>query len=249
MTAPKQSRAGTLLHRLKEAFRNYFMAGLLTLVPLLVTLWVLRFIIQTMDNIFLPAVLRVVLPDVTLPNHYYGLGALFTIVIVLLAGAFARSFIAGRMMSLGESFIARIPFVRNVYGAVKQLMETVVRKEHKDFRGVALVPFPHPGVYSVGFVTGRAAGEVQTKTRENVINVFIPTTPNPTTGFYIMMPVEKTIPLEMTVEEAFKLVMSGGIVVPPERAPAGASATVRPSGFEAPIAPPAAPGEPSRAEG
>lgn len=258
-TKPGRTRA--FLHQMREVFRNYFMAGLLTLVPLLVTIWVLLFIIRAMDNIFLPAVLKAVVPEAELPSHYYGLGAIFTVAIVLLVGAFARSFIAGRVMALGESFIARIPFVRNVYGAVKQLMETVVRKEHKDFRGVALVPFPHPGVYSVGFVTGRAAGEVQTKTKENVINVFIPTTPNPTTGFYIMVPVEKTIQLDMTVEEAFKLVMSGGIVVPPERIPGSVARPVAMPGSPASAAPagsgataqadpaPPPPGEPSRAQG
>jgi len=204
-------------HTLKELFRTYFIAGLLVLVPLLVTLWVLRFIIQTMDNIFLPLLLKAVLPGVDLPDHYYGLGAIFTLIIVILVGAVGKSFVAGRMVAIGEGVIARIPFVSTVYGAVKQLMETVFRKEHKDFRGVALVPFPHPEVYSVGFITSRTVGEVQSKTPETVINVFIPTTPNPTTGFYIMVPTEKAIVLDMTVEEAFKMVMSAGIVTPPER--------------------------------
>ncbi|MFQ5458896.1 MAG: DUF502 domain-containing protein, partial [Myxococcota bacterium] len=187
MQESEQKKDRGAWHQIKEVFRTYLMAGLLVLVPLLATLWVLRFIIQTMDNIFLPAVLKAVLPNTELPDHYYGLGAIFTIAIVILVGAMARSFLAGRMVAIGEGLIARIPFVSTVYGAVKQLLETVFRKEHKEFRGVALVPFPHPEVYSVGFITSRTTGEVQTKTPETVINVFIPTTPNPTTGFYIMV--------------------------------------------------------------
>jgi uncharacterized membrane protein len=214
----RQSAVRRIWEQLKGLFRGYFMSGLLVLVPLLVTIWVLRLIIGAMDHVLLPIVLRPFFPGVELPEHYYGLGAVFTVAAVILVGALARSFVMGRMMAFGERVIARIPFVGVVYGAVKQLTETVVRKEHKDFRRVALVPFPHEGVYSIGFVTGVAVGEVQRKTQERVINVFIPTTPNPTTGFYIMVPEEKAIPLEMNVEEAFKLIMSGGIVSPPEAA-------------------------------
>jgi uncharacterized membrane protein len=239
----------------KGVFQTYFVSGLLVLVPILITIWVLRFIIQTMDNIFLPMVLKALLPGVDLPSHYYGLGAVFTVAIVILVGAIARSFVAGRVVALGESLIARIPLVRVVYGALKQLMETVLRKEHKEFRGVALVPFPHPEVYSVGFVTGLSSGEVQTKTQEKVINVFIPTTPNPTTGFYIMVPSEKAILLDMTVEEAFKMVMSAGIVSPPQRGSAAAAnaqpGTVATPGEAAPgeAAAGKAAGQPSRARG
>jgi uncharacterized membrane protein len=247
----EKERTPSVWQRAKGLFQTYFVSGLLVLVPILITIWVLRFIIQTMDNIFLPMVLKAVLPGVDLPSHYYGLGAVFTVAIVILVGAMARSFFAGRLVALGESLIARIPFVRVVYGALKQLMETVLRKEHKEFRGVALVPFPHPEVYSVGFVTGLASGEVQTKTEEKVINVFIPTTPNPTTGFYIMVPRDKAILLDMTVEEAFKMVMSAGIVSPPQRG-AAAAASSKPGSVPAPgkaASGEAAPGQPSRARG
>lgn len=225
--------------RTRGRFRTTFISGLLVIVPVLVTLWVLGFIIQAMDNIFLPLVLKPFFPDHSLPDHYYGIGAVFTVAIVVLVGALARSFLAGRMVELGEGVIARIPFVRSVYGSVKQLMETVLRTGHREFRRVALVPFPHPGVYSLGFVTGVASGEVQEKLRERLINVFVPTTPNPTTGFYIMVPEEKMIPLDMTVEEAFKLIMSGGIVTPPEGAP---SAEVAVPGRTIPITTAMAPG-------
>ena len=206
---------GVFWSRIRGHFKATFISGLLVLVPLLVTLWVLGFIIQTMDNIFLPFVLKPFFPNDTLPSHYYGLGAVFTVAIVVLVGAFARGLLAGRMVHFGEGLIARIPFVRSVYGSVKQLLATVLQTGHREFRRVALVPFPHPEVYSVGFVTGVASGEVQEKTQERVINVFIPTTPNPTTGFFIMVPEEKMIPLEMTVEEAFRLIMSGGIATSP----------------------------------
>ncbi len=214
----RKSAVRRIWEQLKGHFRGYFMSGLLVLVPLLVTIWVLRLIIGAMDHVLLPIVLRPFFPGVELPKHYYGLGAVFTVATVILVGALARSFLMGRLVAFGERLIGRIPFVGVVYSAVKQLTETVVRKEHKDFRRVALVPFPHEGVYSIGFVTGVAVGEVQRRTQERVINVFIPTTPNPTTGFYIMVPEEKTPFLQVTVEDAFKLVMSGGIVSPPEGA-------------------------------
>jgi len=210
-----QHNDGGFRSRIRGHFRATFVSGLLVLVPVLVTLWVLGFIIQTMDNIFLPFVMRILFPGDALPDHYYGLGAVFTVAIVILVGALARSFLAGRMVDIGEGVIARIPFIRSVYGSVKQLLQTVLGTQHREFRRVALVPFPHPEVYSLGFVTGVASGEVQEKTSERVINVFIPTTPNPTTGFFIMVPEEKMIMLEMTVEEAFRLIMSGGIVTSP----------------------------------
>lgn len=198
---------------MKKTLKRYFITGLLIVVPLGLTFYVLALIVGLMDAVltYLPKPLQ---PDTYLPFHIPGLGIIFTILTILLVGLIATNLLGRRLISAGEGFLDKIPFLRGIYNSTKQFLETFLSKEHQGFRRVVLVEFPRKGLYSVGFVTGVTRGEVQDKTQERVINVFLPTTPNPTTGYYLLVPEKDVIPLEMTVEDAFKLIITGGMVSP-----------------------------------
>ncbi|MCK5237497.1 MAG: DUF502 domain-containing protein [Deltaproteobacteria bacterium] len=203
---------------MKKLIKRYFITGLLILVPLYITGYVLLLIVGFMDSLlkFLPEVIR---PETYLPFHVPGLGIIVTIVVVFLVGVLGANFFGKRLIRIGEWFLSKIPLIRSVYKASKQFLETFFLKDQEDgFRKVVLLEYPRRGMYGFGFVTGKTRGEVQRLTGENTINVFIPTTPNPTSGFYFAVPEKELTPLNMTVEEAFKMIMSGGMVMPEELA-------------------------------
>lgn len=198
---------------MKRTLKRYFITGLLIVVPLGLTFYVLALIVGLMDAMltYLPKPLQ---PDTYLPFHIPGLGIIFTVLTILLVGLLATNLLGKRLISAGEGFLDKIPFLRSIYNSTKQFLEAFLSKEHQGFRRVVLIEFPRKGLYSLGFVTGVTKGEVQDKTQERVINVFLPTTPNPTTGYYLLVPERDVIPLEMTVEDAFKLIITGGMVSP-----------------------------------
>lgn len=198
---------------MKRTLKRYFITGLLIVVPLGLTFYVLVLIVGLMDAVltYLPKPLQ---PGTYLPFHIPGLGIIFTVLTILLVGLLATNLLGKRLIEVGEGLLDRIPFLRSIYNSTKQFLETFLSKEHQGFRRVVLVEFPRKGLYSIGFVTGVTKGEVQDKTQERVVNVFLPTTPNPTTGYYLLVPEKDTIPLEMTVEDAFKLIITGGMVSP-----------------------------------
>lgn len=202
-----------MVKKMKAGFKRYFITGLLVVVPLYLTVYIFGLIVGYMDTLlnYLPEFLR---PDTYLPFHIPGLGVVFTIVIIFFAGLLATNLLGKKLVEIGDNILARIPLFRSIYKPLKQFMETFLVTGYSGFRRVVLVEFPSKGMYSVGFLTGVADGEVQTKTKEKVVNVFLPTTPNPTTGFYILMPEKDIIPLEMSVEDAFKLIITGGMVSP-----------------------------------
>ncbi|MBI5238053.1 MAG: DUF502 domain-containing protein [Deltaproteobacteria bacterium] len=195
--------------------RKYFITGLLVVVPLYMSVYVLVLIVKFMDGIFniLPQAIR---PDNLLPFRVPGLGIIFTAIIVLIAGILTQNLLGRKLIQLGESLLARVPIFRLIYNATKQLMETFFNKEHQGFRKVVLVEFPRKGIYSMGFMTGTPGGEIKGKAQLGAISVFIPTTPNPTTGFYIIVPESEVVTLEMKVEDAFKIIMTGGLIIPPD---------------------------------
>jgi len=121
------------------------------------------------------------------------------------------NFLGKKLLSLGEKIIARIPLVKAIYNPIKQILEAIFSMEAKSFRRVVLIEYPRKGIFTMAFVTGVARGEIQAKTKHNVLNVFVPTTPNPTSGFYLMVPDEEVTELDLTVEEAFRLIVSGGM--------------------------------------
>lgn len=210
-----------MVKKMKAGFKRYFITGILVVVPLYLTIYIFSLIVGYMDTLlnYLPEFLR---PDRYLPFHIPGLGVVFTIVIIFFAGLLATNLLGKKMVEIGDNILAKIPLFRSIYKPLKQFMETFLVTGYSGFRRVVLVEFPSKGMYSVGFLTGVADGEVQIKTKDKVVNVFLPTTPNPTTGFYILIPEKDIIPLEMSVEDAFKLIITGGMVSP-EKAKQGSA--------------------------
>ncbi len=202
-----------MVQRVRATLKRRFLTGLLVVVPLYLTYYIISVLVNFMDRLlsFLPARFH---PDTYLPFHIPGLGVIFTILFIFIVGVFATNLFGKRMVEIWESLLVRIPLIRSVYSASKQLIEAFFVTNRDGFRRVVLVEYPRKGVFVLGFVTGVTEGEVQRVTEEKVVNIFIPTTPNPTSGFYILVPEKDTIPLRMSVEDAFKLIISGGMVTP-----------------------------------
>ncbi len=205
--------------------RRYLIAGLLVWVPLGVTFLVLKVLVDTMDRtlLLLPPGAR---PQAWLGYSIPGLGIVLTIVIVLLTGMIAANLLGRRLVLASERLLARIPLVRTIYAGVKQVMETVFTSGTRAFRKVLLVEYPRTGVWSLAFQTSETVGEVQARTGEEVINVFVPTTPNPTSGFLIMVPRREVIELDMSIDEGVKMIISLGVIVPVWRGAGAASPRV-----------------------
>lgn len=193
--------------------RRWFIAGLLFWVPVGVTILVLRFLIGMMDRslALLPAAWR---PEAWLGVEIPGFGVVLSLLIVLLTGALVANFLGRRLLALGEFIVQRIPLVRSLYSGVKQAAETILSDSGDSFRQVLLIEYPRKGIWTVAFQTGHPIGEVQRRTEKDVVTVFVPTTPNPTSGFIVLIPRDEVIPLEMSVEEGLRLIISLGVVTP-----------------------------------
>ncbi|MEW5921708.1 MAG: DUF502 domain-containing protein [Bacillota bacterium] len=188
--------------------RKYFLTGIIVLLPLTITVYVLFFIFRLVDGLLsslIEALLGFPLP---------GLGMLLTFAFIVLVGLVATNVIGRRFISFLDRLFTRIPMVKIIYGATKQIIDAFSVQTHDAFRRVAIVEYPRQGVYAIGFVTGEGAGEVQAKTARHVCSVFIPTTPNPTSGMLLLVPREEITFLEMSVEDGLKLIISGGVVNP-----------------------------------
>ncbi len=198
--------------------RRYFIAGLLVWVPLVITAWVVSLLVHWLDGSLslLPAAYQ---PEQLLGFSVPGLGVVLTLLVLLVTGIIVANFLGRRLVGLWERILARIPLVRSVYSAAKQLAETMFTSDSQSFRKVLLVEFPRRGLWTLGFQTGTAAGEAQRKTGRDVINVYIPTTPNPTGGYFVMVPREDVQELEMSVDEGLRMLMSMGAVVPDAKSP------------------------------
>lgn len=201
---------------LREAIRRYFVAGILFFAPIGVTVWAIASIIVWLDNLLLPRVIKLVLPGIEDPPSIPLLGMLFTFVVILCLGVIARHLLGGEFQRAWERLLARVPVARSIYGGVKQLAEAIFASSTQSarFRRVVLLEFPRKGIYALAFTTGPAKGIVQEVTEQEVINCFVPTTPNPTSGFYLLVPEGELIDIALSVEDAFKLVMSAGLVTP-----------------------------------
>jgi uncharacterized membrane protein len=210
---------------MRHRLRNYLIAGILVILPVTVTVLVLGAIFRFLDNLLAPVFDY--LPGQEIP----GLGLVSGIVLILLTGAMASNVFGRRVVRLFDRIMLRIPLARTIYGATKQVSDALLQQDRAVFKQAVLVEWPRAGLYTVGFVTGETRGEAQEKTKERVINVFMISTPNPTTGFLCLVPESQLTPLEMSVEDALKLVVSAGIVVPPYRA-RSAAATPGPDRFE-----------------
>jgi uncharacterized membrane protein len=201
--------------------RKYLITGLLIWVPLAITIWVLNLIISTMDQSLL------LLPEAWHPHNFFGrdipgIGSILTVLIVFVTGLLARNFIGQRLVRFWEGLLGRIPIVRNVYSSIKQVSDTILSPNGQAFRQALLVQYPRAGVWTIAFQTGSPADEVKRHITAELIAVYVPTTPNPTSGFFLMVPRAETIELNMSVDEALKYVVSMGVVAPNDRNPAEA---------------------------
>jgi uncharacterized membrane protein len=201
---------------LREAIRRYFVAGILFFAPIGVTIWAIGTIIGWLDKLLLPRVIKLVMPGIEDPPSIPLLGMLFTFVVIILLGVIARHLLGGAFPRAWERLLARVPVARSIYGGVKQLVEAIFASSSQAsrFNRVVLVEYPRRGVFALAFTTGPARGIVQEVTEQEMINCFVPTTPNPTSGFYLLVPQEDLTEVALSVEDAFKLVMSAGLVTP-----------------------------------
>lgn len=197
----------------KLKIRRYLAAGLLVWVPLLVTFLALRFLINLMDQSLhlVPAPLR---PENLFGFRIPGLGVILTFVLLFTTGALAANFFGKRLIEAWEHLLSRIPLVSWVYGGVKQVAATLLSPKAEAFRKVLLLEYPRKGIWSLGFQTAATLDEVQARTEKEVICVFVPTTPNPTSGFIMLVPREDVVELDMSVDEALRMIISLGVVVP-----------------------------------
>lgn len=200
--------------------RKYFITGLLVLIPLVITVWVIKTLIDFMDQSLL------LLPHSIQPENLFGwyipgLGALLTLIIVLITGLAAANLFGRKLLLAGEVVLKRIPVVSPIYTSVKQVSDTLFSSKGQAFRKALLVQYPRPGSWTIAFQTGQPSGEVLSHLGEGHVSVYVPTTPNPTSGFFLMMPRKDVIELHMSVESALKYVISMGVVAPEQARTSG----------------------------
>ncbi len=199
-----------------------FLTGLLVLVPLAITLWVLGLIIGTMDQTLtlLPQAWR---PQALLGFNLPGIGALLTLAFIFVVGLFAHNFIGQKLVQWWEALLAHIPVVGPLYTSVKQVSDTLLSSSGNAFRRAVLIEYPRRDSYTIAFLTGAPGGDVVNHLKEDYVSVYIPTTPNPTSGFFLMLPRVDVIELDMTVDDALKYIVSMGVVAPSSAAGAGSA--------------------------
>jgi uncharacterized membrane protein len=189
--------------------KRYFITGLLVITPLWGTYLILKALFLTLEGV-LGDLLR------TYFRYYVpGLGVIALILIILLAGLLTTNILGRKIFEVWESFLQHVPVIRSVYNLVKSIVDTISLQGKEQFNRVVLIEFPRKGHYSIAFVTGVTKGEVQEITKEKLINVYVPTTPNPTSGYFLLVPESEIIPLSMSVEDGMKMIISGGLYTPP----------------------------------
>jgi uncharacterized membrane protein len=193
--------------------KRYFVTGLLIWVPLAITLWVLDLLVSTMDQtlLLLPRELRT---EYWLGVHIPGMGVLLTLAIVFATGVLAANIIGQRLVRFWEGVLARIPVVNSIYNGVKQVSDTLFSPGGQAFRKALLVQYPRAGSWTIAFLTGTPGGDVANHLTGDYVSIYVPTTPNPTSGYFLMLPRADVIELDMTVDEALKYIVSMGVVAP-----------------------------------
>ena len=206
-----------MIKKIQRRIRNVFITGLLITLPIALTWFILQFLLKNFDAlspVFTHMLIQLGAP-ITEGYRIPFLGLVVTLLIVLTVGWFTTNFFGKKLFELGELLIEKIPFVRRIYKGSKQVVLSIAEADTSAFRKVVLLEFPRRGLLAIGFVTGESLGEVQQVTQANMLNVFVPTMPNPTSGFLIFSPPEELTEVSMTIEEGIKYVVSGGIVTPP----------------------------------
>lgn len=193
--------------------KRYFITGLLVLVPLFITIWVLTTLISLMDQslLLLPAAWR---PEAQLGRAVPGIGAILTLLIIFVTGLIATNFFGKRLILIWESLLGRVPVVKSIYSSVKQVSDTLFSDSGQAFRKALLVQYPREGSWTIAFMTGQPGGDVANHLKGEYVSVYVPTTPNPTSGFFLMMPKADVVELDMSVDEALKYIISMGVVSP-----------------------------------
>ena len=196
-----------------KKFRNYMIGGLLIWIPIVVTVWVVRFLSGILDQslVLLPPSWR---PEALFGQYVPGVGIILSLLVLFLTGVMVRHLFGARMVAGIEDLVRRIPIIGTVYGGAKTFSETVLTDKGTSFKQVLIVEFPRKGAWSVGFLTAENLEEVRARTGEDMISVFVPTTPNPTTGFIIVVKRTEVVFLDMSVDEAFKMILTLGVVAP-----------------------------------
>jgi uncharacterized membrane protein len=202
--------------------KKYLITGLLIWIPLAITLWVLHLIVTSMDQVLtlLPPALQ---PESLFGRQIPGLGVVLTVVVVFVTGVAASNIIGQRMLRLWEGILRRIPVVNSLYGGVKQISDTLFRPGGQAFRKALLVQWPSEGSWTIAFLTGQPGGDVANHLRGDYVSVYVPTTPNPTGGYFVMLPRKDVVELNMSVDEALKYIISMGVATPARIAPAPAT--------------------------
>jgi uncharacterized membrane protein len=200
--------------------KKYLITGLLIWIPLVITIWVLKVIFDALDQSLL------LLPDSFQTEHWLGvhipgLGAILTLVVVFLTGVFATNFFGARLVELWHEILHRIPVVNSIYSSVKQISDTLFSSSGQAFRKALLVQWPHEGMWTIAFLTGIPGGDVAQHVPDDCLSVYVPTTPNPTGGYFVIVKKSDIIELDMSVDQALKYIISMGVVPPLPRAPMG----------------------------
>lgn len=196
-----------------QSLRRYLVTGLILWVPLGITIWVLTLIVSTLDKtlLLIPQQYR---PETLLGVAIPGLGVVLTFIILLVTGVLTRNFVGQRLLKGWDSVLRRIPVVKSIYSGVKQVSDTLFSDTGQAFRKALLIEFPSPGSYTIAFMTGTPSGEVLRRLPGDHVSVYVPTTPNPTSGYFLLVPKDKTQELDMSVDDALKYIVSMGVVGP-----------------------------------
>lgn len=205
-----------IVHRigLFARLRNYFLTGLVVAVPIIITLNLVFWFIEWVDDWYDTLIPARYHPENYLPFPIPGLGLVFTLVAFTLLGVLAANIIGRSIIGFGERLVARMPVVRAIHGALKQILETIFKSEKMSFQKVGLIQYPRPGIYALVFLADETTGEIPLRLQKKVSTVFIPTTPNPTSGFLLFVPSQDVIRLDMSVEDGAKMIVSLGLVIP-----------------------------------
>lgn len=203
--------------------RNYFLTGILIITPLGVTLAIAWWVVKFIDDVVIPLIPEAYNPArllgelIGIEGNVPGLGILVLVAVVTVIGALAAGLLGRWFIRLSEALLNQMPVIRSLYSAIKQLLETVLRNQSDTFKQAVLLQYPRPGLWAIAFVTAKVDGELGRRLEAEHVSVFLPTTPNPTSGFLLFVPTSDVVELDMTVEEAVKMVISAGIVTPKEQ--------------------------------
>jgi uncharacterized membrane protein len=216
--APRQrGRLSIVAGRIGSKLRNWFLTGVIVTAPIGITLYIVWSFIEFTDNTVSGLIPEAYLPNWISPLGIPGSGLVLALILLTLVGFLTANIIGRRLVRLGERIVVHMPIIRSIYSALKQLFETMLTRSSNAFRKVVLVEFPRDGAWSIAFLTNESPGEITHRLGEDIVAVYLPTAVNPTSGYLLFVPRASIVPLNMTVEDAMKMVLSGGLVTTPER--------------------------------